>query len=188
MVDGFIGPGHVSMVIGTEPYDFIPEQYQLPFVVSGFEPIDILHSILLLVRQLTEEKPRVENQYCRTVLSQGNAKAIPVMNEIFTPSSGFHWRGLGQVKDSGVRLSEAYKAFDAQEKFKIDCNKNQKNELAELGLCSQVITGAKKPCDCPLFDKGCNPQTPVGALMVSNEGACAAYYQYARDQYQPVST
>ena len=181
LVDGFIGPGHVSMVIGTKPYGFIAEEYNLPFVVSGFEPIDILHSMVLLLEQLKQGQPKVENQYCRTVLTEGNAKAIATLNEVFVPASGFDWRGLGEVKESGVRLSLDYQNFDAQFKFSISGNKSSDQSMIKDGICSEVITGGKKPKECPLFDKGCNPQTPVGALMVSNEGACAAYYQYARE-------
>lgn len=181
-VDGFIGPGHVSMVIGTKPYEFIPNEFNLPFVVAGFEPIDLLQSLALVVDQIANNEAKVENQYKRSVLTEGNCKAIETLNQVFQPDSGFDWRGLGQVKDSGVRLGPEYSDFDAQEKFQIGRHKTTDPLLTELGLCSQVITGEKKPKDCPLFDRGCNPNTPVGALMVSNEGACAAYYQYSRDQ------
>lgn len=182
IVDGFIGPGHVSMVIGTDPYEFIPKDYHLPFVVSGFEPIDILHSIDLLITQLITKQAKVENQYCRTVLSHGNEKALSTIHKVFKAGSGFNWRGLGEVKESGVEMQPAYQAFDAIQRFSIGVNNQNKQFYDELGLCAHVITGAKKPTECPLFDNGCSPKTPVGALMVSNEGACAAYYQYARKQ------
>lgn len=176
-IDGFLAPGHVSMVIGTTPYNFIAEQFHRPVVVTGFEPLDILQALLMLVEQFKDERCEVENQYRRIVSATGNQSAQRAMKDVFELKESSEWRGLGEIPHSGVRLTDEYKEFDAELKF-------QTVELevkdAPLSRCGEVLTGRCKPIDCPLFGRGCVPHHAIGALMVSSEGACAAYYQYHR--------
>ncbi|MFH3480023.1 hydrogenase formation protein HypD [Xanthobacter variabilis] len=174
-IDGFIGPGHVSMVIGTTPYRFIAEEFKKPLVVAGFEPIDLLQSLLMVLRQIEAGEARIENQYARVVPVEGNPAALKAVNEVYEPRATFEWRGLGSIAGSGVRLREAYAAFDAEKRFAVP---DVKVADPAQCRCGEVLTGAAKPWACPEFGKGCNPETPLGALMVSSEGACAAYYQY----------
>ncbi|WP_234053518.1 MULTISPECIES: hydrogenase formation protein HypD [unclassified Xanthobacter] len=174
-IDGFIGPGHVSMVIGTTPYRFIAEEFKKPLVVAGFEPIDLLQSLLMVLRQIEAGQARIENQYARVVPVEGNPAALKAVNEVYEPRATFEWRGLGSIAGSGVRLREAYGAFDAERRFAVP---DMKVADPAQCRCGEVLTGAAKPWACPEFGKGCNPETPLGALMVSSEGACAAYYQY----------
>jgi hydrogenase expression/formation protein HypD len=174
-IDGFIGPGHVSMVIGTTPYDFIAESYRKPIVVAGFEPLDVLHSIYLVLLQLAEGRCSVENQYARVVLSAGNRMAMEAVARVFELREHFEWRGLGSIPQSGLRMRDAYAAYDAERKFAVP-------GLLVLDpaacQCGEVLKGTLKPWECRIFGTACTPETPVGALMVSSEGACAAYYQY----------
>ncbi len=174
-IDGFIGPGHVSMVIGTTPYRFIAEEFKKPLVVAGFEPIDLLQSLLMVLRQIEAGQARIENQYARVVPVEGNPAALKAVNEVYEPRATFEWRGLGSIAGSGVRLREAYGAFDAERRFAVP---DVKVADPAQCRCGEVLTGAAKPWACPEFGKGCNPETPLGALMVSSEGSCAAYYQY----------
>jgi hydrogenase expression/formation protein HypD len=176
-LDGFIGPGHVSTVIGCAPYAEIPERYGKPVIVAGFEPLDLLQSILLLVRQLNAGEARVENQYGRAVTWDGNRAAQAAMAEVFTPRATFEWRGLGGIPHSGLGLSDAYAAHDAEQRFEVPGVVVEEHPLA---CCGDVLKGQMKPHACPLFGTECTPEHPVGALMVSSEGACAAQYQYAR--------
>jgi hydrogenase expression/formation protein HypD len=174
-IDGFIGPGHVSMVIGTTPYDFIAETYRKPIVVAGFEPLDVLHSIYLVLLQLAEGRCSVENQYARVVPSAGNRMAMEAVARVFELREHFEWRGLGSIPQSGLRMRDAYAAYDAERKFAVP-------GLLVLDpaacQCGEVLKGTLKPWECRIFGTACTPETPVGALMVSSEGACAAYYQY----------
>ena len=174
-IDGFIGPGHVSMVIGTTPYDFIAETYRKPIVVAGFEPLDVLHSIYLVLLQLAEGRCSVENQYARVVPSAGNRMAMEAVARVFELREHFEWRGLGSIPQSGLRMRDAYAAYDAERKFAV-------HGLLVLDpaacQCGEVLKGTLKPWECRIFGTACTPETPVGALMVSSEGACAAYYQY----------
>jgi len=174
-IDGFIGPGHVSMVIGTAPYGFIAEEFGRPLVVAGFEPLDLLQALLMVMRQMEEGRARIENQYARVVPEHGNPQALKAVTEVYEPRASFEWRGLGAIAGSGVRLREAYAAFDAERKFPLAAARVADPAAA---CCGAVLTGAMKPPACPEFGKGCTPQTPIGALMVSSEGACAAYHQY----------
>lgn len=176
---GFIGPGHVSMVIGTHPYDFIARDYHKPVVVAGFEPLDILQSVLMLLTQIAEQRAEVENQYARVVPENGNPVSIAAMADVYEKRPSFEWRGLGEIDSSGLRIRPAYRAFDAEEKFGIGYA-GIRAEIAdpEGCACGQVMIGHLKPTQCPHFGKGCTPETPLGALMVSSEGACAAYWQY----------
>ncbi|MBB6306731.1 hydrogenase formation protein HypD [Xanthobacter tagetidis] len=174
-IDGFIGPGHVSMVIGTEPYRFIAEEFGRPLVVAGFEPIDLLQSLLMVLRQMEDGRARIENQYARVVPDAGNPAALAAVQQVYEPRESFEWRGLGSIAGSGVRLREAYAGFDAEKRFALAAA--QVADPAQC-RCGAVLTGAEKPWACPEFGTGCTPETPLGALMVSSEGSCAAYYQY----------
>ncbi len=184
-LDGFVGPGHVSMVIGTAPYDFIARDYGKPLVVAGFEPLDLLQSVLMVVRQIAEGRAEVENQYARVVPSGGNPAALAAVEAVFEPRDAFEWRGLGEIDKSGVRMREAYAAFDAEAKFGVGYGAARRNsrdaDLPELAgcRCGEVVKGMVKPWACPKFGTACTPETPLGALMVSSEGACAAYHLYA---------
>jgi hydrogenase expression/formation protein HypD len=176
-LDGFVGPGHVSMVIGCNPYNFIPQQYNKPIVISGFEPVDILQSIWMLLRQLTENRARVENQYSRVVQTQGNIQAIKAMNEVFEVRDEFEWRGLGYIPASGLKIRPKYARFDAEAKFAIPNNKVADHKACQ---CGEILKGVLKPWQCKVFGTACTPENPMGTCMVSNEGACAAYYKYGR--------
>jgi len=175
MLDGFLGPGHVSMVIGTRPYRFICERYGKPIAIAGFEPLDVLQSLWMVVKQLAERRCEVENQYRRIVPEGGNAPALAAIGEVFELREFFEWRGLGSIDHSGVKLREAYAHYDAERKFAIP---NVKIADPKSCQCGEVLKGVIKPWQCKLFGSACTPETPLGALMVSSEGACSAYYQY----------
>jgi len=174
-LDGFLGPGHVSMVIGTSPYAFVATDYRRPVVVAGFEPLDVLQSILMVLRQIADGRTEVENQYRRVVPSDGNALALAAIERVFELRPVFEWRGLGEIERSGVRLREDYRVFDAERRFAIE-NARSADPLA--CRCGEVLKGIIKPWQCPLFGSACTPASPLGALMVSPEGACAAWHQY----------
>ncbi len=179
VLDGFIGPGHVSMVIGIHPYDFIAETYAKPIVVAGFEPTDLLQSVLMVLTQIAEGRAAVENQYARVVPEHGNAVSLAAIADVYERRPSFEWRGLGEIDASGLRIRPAYAAFDAEEKFGIGYAAGPRVvEEPEGCACGAVMTGRMKPTQCPQFGKGCTPDMPLGALMVSSEGACAAYWQY----------
>ncbi len=177
LLDGFVGPGHVSMVIGNKPYEFISKHYKKPLVVAGFEPLDILQSVWMLLKQITEGRCEVENQYQRIVPAEGNKEALDAVNKIFELREFFEWRGLGSIDHSGVRVKEAYAHYDAEKKFSVP---NLKIADPKACQCGEVLKGAIKPWECKVFGTGCTPETPMGALMVSSEGACAAYINYGR--------
>ncbi len=177
-LDGFVGPGHVSMVVGTRPYDFIARDYGKPIVVSGFEPIDLLQSVLMVVTQIAEGRAEVENQYGRIVPRDGNPQALAAIDAVFEPREKFEWRGLGEIDASGVKMRPAFAAWDAEHKFDVGYGKRREAADPLDARCGDVLKGQIKPVACPLFGSICNPETPVGALMVSSEGACAAYHQY----------
>lgn len=174
-VDGFIGPGHVSMVIGLRPYRFIAETYRKPFVVAGFEPVDVLQSVWMLLGRIAEGRPVIENQYGRVVPEDGNACARAAMDAVFEERERCEWRGLGSIDRSGVRIRERFARFDAERRFAV---RGAVVADPQACQCGEVLTGTLKPWQCRLFGNGCSPETPVGALMVSSEGACAAWYQY----------
>jgi hydrogenase expression/formation protein HypD len=176
-LDGFVGPGHVSMVIGCNPYNFIPKQYNKPIVISGFEPVDILQSIWMLLQQLIENRCEVENQYSRVVETQGNIQAINAMNQVFEVRSEFEWRGLGYIPDSGFKIRPEYVRFDAEAKFAIPNNQVADHKACQ---CGEILKGVLKPWQCKVFGTACTPENPMGTCMVSSEGACAAYYKYGR--------
>ncbi|EMF9308714.1 hydrogenase formation protein HypD [Yersinia enterocolitica] len=174
-IDGFLAPGHVSMVIGTTPYDFICSQFNKPLVVTGFEPLDILQGLVMLLEQMVSGRCAVENQYRRIVPDSGNLLAQQALTEVFATKERSEWRGLGEIADSGVQLSPAYQAFDAERRFT-----PQQQRVADdpRSRCGGVLTGRCKPDQCPLFGGECTPDNAFGALMVSSEGACAAYHRY----------
>jgi hydrogenase expression/formation protein HypD len=174
-IDGFICPGHVSAIIGAKPYLPIVEKYGIPSVIIGFEPIDILEGIEMLVRQITKnEKPKVENQYKRVVRSEGNNKALSLMDKVFEIKDS-SWRGLGLLPKSGLSIKKTYSNFDAEKKIKVEVEKTKTNPKC---ICGKVLCGTKKPYDCTLFAKICVPESPIGPCMVSSEGTCAAYYKF----------
>ncbi|MBV7380768.1 hydrogenase formation protein HypD [Maritimibacter dapengensis] len=180
VLDGFVGPGHVSMVIGTHPYDFIADDYGKPIVVAGFEPLDLLQSVLMVLEQIRDGRAVVENQYARVVPEHGNPVSLAAIEDVYEKRPSFAWRGLGEIDESGLRIREKYAAFDAEAKFGIGYGAEVERSVEEPEgcACSQVMTGRIKPTGCPQFGLGCTPEMPLGALMVSSEGACAAYYQY----------
>ena len=167
-IDGFLGPGHVSMVIGTKPYEFIADHYKRPLVVAGFEPLDVLHSVWMVLKQIDEGRSEIENQYVRD-------EALDAVSKVFELREFFEWRGLGSIDHSGVRMRDAYAAFDAERKFTVPDIKIADPKSCQ---CGEVLKGVIKPFECKVFGKACTPETPLGALMVSSEGACAAYYQF----------
>jgi len=174
-LDGFIGPGHVSTVIGCRPYEWIARTEGKPIVVSGFEPLDLLQSIVMLLRQLRARRAGVENQYQRVVPWEGNRAALAAMAEVFELRPYFEWRGLGFISQSALRLREAYARWDAERVFDVAGVRVTDPKAAQ---CGEVLKGVLKPAQCKLFGKECTPEHPVGALMVSSEGSCAAYYNY----------
>ncbi len=179
VLDGFIGPGHVSMVIGVHPYDFIAQDYHKPIVVAGFEPTDLLQSVLMVLRQIAAGEARVENQYARVVPENGNPVSLAAIADVYEKRPSFEWRGLGEIDASGLRIRPAYAAFDAEEKFGVGyAGVRTELEEPEGCACGAVMTGRMKPVHCAQFGRGCTPEMPLGALMVSSEGACAAYWQY----------
>ena len=174
-LDGFLGPGHVSMVIGTAPYAFIAEFYKRPMVVAGFEPLDVLQSIWMVLKQIKDGRAEIENQYVRIVPEHGNDPALKAVSQVYELREFFEWRGLGSIDHSGVKFRDAYARFDAELKFAIP---NVKIADPKSCQCGEVLKGVIKPWQCKVFGTACTPELPLGALMVSSEGACAAYYQY----------
>ena len=176
-VDGFVGPGHVSSVVGARPFQFIPADYGRPLVISGFEPLDVLQSIQMLLAQLTGGRCEVENQYRRVVPWEGNPAALAVMAEVFELRPHFEWRGLGFISQSALRLSDAYADLDAERRFAVPGVRVADPKACQ---CGEVLKGVIKPWQCKVFGTACTPERPIGTCMVSPEGACAAYYSYGR--------
>jgi len=176
-LDGFLGPGHVSTVIGTRPYEFVPREYGKPVAVSGFEPLDILQSVYMLVKQVVEGRAEVENQYARCITRDGNRRALEVLFEVFEPRDYFEWRGLGSIAHSGMKLQRKYAAFDAELKFNVPGLRIADPKACQ---CGEILKGVKRPWECKVFGTACTPETPIGSCMVSSEGACAAYYNFGR--------
>jgi len=174
-IDGFLGPGHVSMVIGTRPYEFIANHYKRPLVVAGFEPLDVLHSVWMVLKQISEGRFEIENQYARIVPNDGNVEALNAVSRVFELREFFEWRGLGSIDHSGVCMRDSYASFDAERKFTVPDIKIADPKSCQ---CGEVLKGVIKPFECKVFGKACTPETPLGALMVSSEGACAAYHQF----------
>ncbi|MHB8623438.1 MAG: hydrogenase formation protein HypD [Sulfuricaulis sp.] len=178
-VDGFIGPSHVSTIIGSRPYDYFSREYQRPVVIAGFEPLDVLQAIRMLVQQLNEGRAEVENQFTRGVTHQGNLKAQNIVADVFELRRTFEWRGLGVVPYSGLRIKKKYAAFDTEVRFPLTQKPVHENQACE---CGAILRGVKKPTDCKIFGTVCTPQSPIGSCMVSSEGACAAFYKYRRHE------
>lgn len=176
-LDGFIGPGHVSMVIGSDPYTVIAERYQKPLVVSGFEPLDILQSVWMLMQQFEQGRCEVENQYTRLVAAGGNSVALSAIDRVFEVREQFEWRGLGSIPESGLKMRPAYAHFDAEAKFELPGRSVPDHKAC---ACGEILKGVLKPWDCKVFGTACTPENPIGSCMVSSEGACAAYYKYGR--------
>jgi hydrogenase expression/formation protein HypD len=176
-IDGFIGPAHVSTVIGSRPYEYFAAEYQKPVVIAGFEPLDVMQSIRMLIHQLNEGRAEVENEFRRAVTREGNRKAQALVAEIFELRRSFEWRGLGVVPYSGLRIKKKYARYDAEARFDLPSLPWADNKACE---CGAVLRGVSKPRDCKLFGSVCTPETPVGPCMVSTEGACAAYFTYGR--------
>ncbi|MFA6280863.1 MAG: hydrogenase formation protein HypD [Bdellovibrionales bacterium] len=175
--DGFVGPSHVSAIIGTRPYEIAATAYGKPVVITGFEPLDVLQAILMLVRQVKAGRAVVENEYARAVTAEGNVKAQALMAEVFDLRDTFEWRGLGWIPHSALKLKDAYGAFDAEKRFALEPSTAKENPACQ---CPAILRGAKSPEECKLFGTVCTPENPIGACMVSSEGGCAACYSYGR--------
>ena len=176
-LDGFVGPAHVSTVIGSRPYAFFAEEYRKPVVIAGFEPLDVMQAIRMLVRQVNEGRAEVENEFTRAVTPDGNARAQAVVSEVFELRRRFEWRGLGEVPYSALRIRAKYARWDAEARFGLDYRPVPDNKACE---CGAILRGVKTPTDCRLFGTACTPETPMGSCMVSSEGACAAHFNYGR--------
>jgi hydrogenase expression/formation protein HypD len=176
-LDGFLGPGHVSTVVGNRPYRFVPEVYKKPIVVAGFEPLDILASVHMLLAQIREGRCEVENQYSRVVQDEGNPQAIALLAEVFELRPHFEWRGLGFISQSALKLNAGYAEFDAELRYEMPGIRVADPKACQ---CGEVLKGVIKPWECKVFGTACTPETPIGTCMVSPEGACAAYYNFGR--------
>ncbi|MBL7478414.1 hydrogenase formation protein HypD [Legionella bononiensis] len=176
-LDGFVGPAHVSIVIGSQPYEAVCSAYKKPIVISGFEPLDVLHSILMLLRQINEGRCEVEIQYSRAVNRMGNRVSQQIMAEVLELRDRFEWRGLGYIPQSALQIKAQYAEFDAERRFELPETVGEEHKQC---LCGDVLRGIKKPKECKLFAKVCMPENPLGSCMVSSEGACAAVYAYGR--------
>lgn len=176
-IDGFIGPGHVSMVIGTDPYQPVAREYGKPLVVAGFEPLDVLQATVMVLEQLVAGVARIDNQYQRVVRADGNPLARAAMDDVFVPRETFEWRGLGWIPGSGLRLRPELAELDAEVRFAVSTRSVPDPKACQ---CGEVLKGAIKPWQCKVFGTACTPETPIGACMVSSEGSCAAYYTYGR--------
>ncbi len=176
-LDGMVGPAHVSTVIGSAPYEFVPERYGKPVVIAGFEPLDMMQAILMLVRQVNQGRAEVENEFTRAVTPDGNRKAQALVAKVFQLRPEFEWRGLGTVPDSALKLRPEYAAFDAELRFPLPYTPVPDHKACE---CGAILRGVKEPRDCKVFGTVCTPENPLGSCMVSSEGACAAHYTYGR--------
>jgi hydrogenase expression/formation protein HypD len=176
-LDGFLGPGHVSTVIGCHPYEFIAGDYGKPLVCAGFEPLDLLQSVFMLLRQLAEGRCEVENQYTRVVPWDGNLRAIDAIGQVMQLRPYFEWRGLGFISHSALRMRDEYAAYDAERIFDVPGVRVADPKACQ---CGEVLKGVLKPWECKVFGTACTPETPIGTCMVSSEGACAAYYNFGR--------
>ncbi len=182
-LDGFVGPAHVSIVIGSAPYEGFARDYRKPVVIAGFEPLDVMQAVLMLVRQVNEGRAEVENEFSRAVTRQGNAAAQAVVAEVFELRESFEWRGLGEVPHSALRIRPAFERFDAEKRFGLTYRPVPDHKQC---ACGEILRGVKRPTDCKLFGTVCTPESPMGSCMVSSEGACAAHYSYGRFRDIPV--
>jgi hydrogenase expression/formation protein HypD len=179
-LDGFIGPGHVSTVVGTAPYRFAAEDHGTPVVVAGFEPLDVLQAIRMLLQQLADGRCEVENQYTRVVREEGNPRALALLDEVFERRPHFEWRGMGSLPGSGLAIAPAFADLDAERRFDLPGVRVADPAACQ---CGEVLTGAIKPWECRVFGTACTPETPIGTCMVSSEGACAAFYTFGRSRH-----
>ncbi|WP_298231222.1 hydrogenase formation protein HypD [uncultured Azohydromonas sp.] len=182
-LDGFVGPAHVSIVIGSAPYEGFARDYRKPVVIAGFEPLDVMQAVLMLVRQVNEGRAEVENEFSRAVTRQGNAAAQAVVAEVFELRESFEWRGLGEVPGSALRIRPEFERFDAEKRFALTYRPVPDHKQC---ACGEILRGVKRPTDCKLFGSVCTPENPMGSCMVSSEGACAAHYSYGRFRDIPV--
>ena len=182
-LDGFVGPAHVSILIGSRPYEGFALQYQKPVVIAGFEPLDVLQAILMLVRQVNEGRAVVENEFTRAVTRDGNAAAIQIVAQVLEPRESFEWRGLGEVPNSALKIRPEFSQWDAERKFDLHYRAVADHKQCE---CGAILRGVKRPTDCKLFGTVCTPESPIGSCMVSSEGACAAHYSFGRFRDIPV--
>ena len=176
-LDGFLGPGHVSTVVGNRPYRFVPEKYGKPLVTAGFEPLDILQAIVMLLMQIRQGRCEVENQYARVVRDEGNPRALKILAEVFELRPHFEWRGLGFISQSALRLRPEFADWDAELRYQVPGVRVADPKACQ---CGEVLKGVIKPWECKVFGTACTPETPIGTCMVSSEGACAAYYNFGR--------
>jgi hydrogenase expression/formation protein HypD len=176
-IDGIIGPSHVSTVIGSRPYGFVPAEFDIPLVIAGFEPLDVMQATLMSIRQINEGRCEVENQYRRAVTPEGNRKAQTLTDDCFELQDRFEWRGLGFLPASALRIRDAYADLDAERRFAMASGESRDLNGCE---CPAILRGIKRPTDCKLFGTVCTPESPMGSCMVSSEGACAAYWTYGR--------
>ena len=176
-LDGFLGPGHVSTVIGNRPYDFVPQRYGKPLVTAGFEPLDILQAVVMLLQQHADGRCEVENQYNRVVADEGNPIALRILEQVFVLRPHFEWRGLGFIAQSALALNDDFASFDAERLFDLPGVRVADPKACQ---CGEVLKGVIKPWECKVFGTACTPETPIGTCMVSSEGACAAYYTFGR--------
>ncbi|MBL8445172.1 MAG: hydrogenase formation protein HypD, partial [Zoogloeaceae bacterium] len=183
-LDGFIGPAHVSTVIGSRPYDFVASEYRKPVVIAGFEPLDVMQAVRMLIRQTNEGRAEVENEFTRAVTPDGNRKAQALVDEVFTLREQFEWRGLGTMAHSALRIRDDFAAWDAEVKYGLHYHSVPDHKSCD---CGDILRGVKRPIDCKLFGTVCTPETPMGSCMVSSEGACAAHYTHARFRDAPIA-
>jgi hydrogenase expression/formation protein HypD len=176
-LDGMVGPAHVSTVIGSRPYEFVAERYGKPVVISGFEPLDVMQSILMLVQQVNEGRAEIENEFVRAVTRDGNRKAQAVVERVFELRESFEWRGLGVMEKSALAVRPEFAEFDAEKRFSLAYRYVPDNKACE---CGAILRGVKRPQECKIFGTVCTPENPIGSCMVSSEGACAAHYSYGR--------
>ena len=176
-LDGFLGPGHVSTVVGIRPYEFVAQRYGKPVVVVGFEPLDILQGVQMIIKQINEGRCEVENQYTRIVRDDGNPRALEVIRQVFKLRPHFEWRGLGFISLSALAIREEYAQFDAELRYEVPGVRVADPKACQ---CGEVLKGVLKPWECKVFGTACTPETPIGTCMVSSEGACAAYYNFGR--------
>jgi hydrogenase expression/formation protein HypD len=182
-LDGFVGPAHVSIIIGSGPYEGFAIHHRKPVVIAGFEPLDVMQAILMLVRQVNEGRAEVENEFTRAVSREGNTRAQAVMAEVFDLRASFEWRGLGEVPLSALKIRSEYAAFDAEKRFDVNYHAVPDHRQCE---CGAILRGVRQPTDCKLFGTVCTPDNPMGSCMVSSEGSCAAHYSYGRFRDMPV--
>ncbi|WP_457676322.1 hydrogenase formation protein HypD [Thiolapillus sp.] len=179
LIDGFLGPSHVSTVIGSRAYERFATQYGKPVVIAGFEPLDIMQSALMLLRQINEGHAMVENEYSRAVTTEGNRRARALVDQVMVLRESFEWRGLGSIPHSALRIREEYADLDAEQRFALPTVSEQEVKGCE---CPAILQGRRRPTDCRLFGSVCTPENPMGSCMVSSEGACAAYWSYGRSR------